>query len=74
MQTVGNCGGVRIAEAILRENIHSSVFSVNFLASSAISKAHSVFQNARAAVCLQRITFLILDVFPALFCVTGNRC
>lgn len=74
METVGNYGRVCIVEAILRDNIQSSVFSVNFLASSGISKAHSVFQNARAAVCLQRITLLILDVFPALFCVTGNRC
>lgn len=59
---------------MLGENIHSSVFAVIFLAPSAISEARSAFQNARAAVCLQRITLLILDVFPALFCVTGNRC
>lgn len=45
-----------------------------FLACSAIPKARSAFQNARAAAGLQRITLLILDAFPALFCVTGHHC
>jgi len=42
-----------LAEARLGENIQSFVFSVSVLAPSATSKAHSVFQSARAAVCLQ---------------------
>lgn len=56
-EMAGHHGRDRIVEAILGENIHSSVFSVNFLASSAISKARAVFQKCQSCCLLTEDNF-----------------